>query len=116
MHLIGSTILAWLNLFGWLVVSVVLWGNRHAIFPNNETAVWVLVALGGWMIVCVVAAFNSTERCSQLLRCRNNSEYAAQLAQDLKSLDAEPRERRLALRTLADHCGEPFGFGGLWPF
>ena len=113
MHLIYSTILAWLNLVGWLVVSVVLWNNRVTLFAHGDTGTCFCIAVNIWLIVCLLAAALITERWRRLLRCRWNGDYVAQLSVDLKSLDAKPRERREALRTLADHCGEPFGF---WPF
>ncbi len=78
MHLIGSTILSWLNVLGWFVMSVVLWGNGSALFGNENVALCVVIPLGGWMSSLQCArktAFRYTERCVRLQRCRSDPKY-----------------------------------------
>ncbi len=80
MHLIGSTILAWLNLAGWLMVSVVLWGYRGAVFTDDMGMAVCFVAFAVWLTVCAVAAFCYTMRCHTVTRCCANPRYVARLA------------------------------------
>jgi hypothetical protein len=107
MRLIHSTILAWLNLVGWLLVFILL--NSRVSWSAKEDMGCVFVGLVVWLIVCFVAACAVTGRLWRLIRCRYSPNYVVQLKRDLKSNDS-PSAQFNALRTLADHCAEPHGF------
>jgi hypothetical protein len=107
MNLVGSTILAWLNVAGWLVVFVLL-GNSQTIFAdNNGLQVSFSVALAGWMIVCTVLAFRDTIRCLELMDSWRDPDYVDNLARKLDALDAETAQillMRLKKRFTAETC------------
>lgn len=90
MHLIGSTILAWLNLVGWLAVSVVLLGNAPAIFGTPVVGCCVLAVVAGWLFVCSVVTFRFTDRCLLLLKRRPPVEAEAKLPDETAPQPSPP--------------------------
>jgi hypothetical protein len=116
MHLIGSTILACLNLAGWLAVAVLLFARQEAVFPDlsGGAAVGLALALAFWLTVCVMAVAGYARRCARCLRCRRDPDYLAGLSLDLKCAHRETRHQ--AFQTLADYCSQPLGWEGFWPF
>jgi hypothetical protein len=116
MHLIGSTVLACLNLAGWLGVAVLLFARQDAVLPdlNGGPAVCLAVALAFWLTVCVMAVAGYARRCARCLRCRRDQDYLAGLSLDLECVHRETRHR--AFQTLADYCSQPLGWAGFWPF
>jgi hypothetical protein len=116
MHLIGSTVLACLNLIGWAAVSAALLLRWEPFFgPDGQWAtVVVLPLLAIWLAVCLVAVVFSVDRTARLLRCRRDPEYVANLALDLLAEKGTPRRR--ALQTLADYFGQPADLALCWPF
>jgi hypothetical protein len=116
MHLIGSTVLACLNLAGWLGVAVLLFARQEAVFPDlgGGAAVGLALALAFWLTVCVMAVVGCAHRFARCLRCRRDPDYVARLSLDLESPSLH--ERHVAFQALADYCSQPLGWAGFWPF
>jgi hypothetical protein len=116
MHLIGSTVLACLNLAGWLAVVVLLFARQDAVFPDlgGGAAVGLALALACWLAVCVLGVVGYAQRCARCLRCRRDRDYLADLSLDVECARAETRHQ--AFQTLADYCSQPLGRAGFWPF
>jgi hypothetical protein len=114
MQLIASTCLAWVNLAGWLVVSVVLVVRREDIVKDEGLGCFLVIGLAVWLILCATTAVLFSVRSWRLHCCHNDLEYLGMVERDLTSSKEVLRLR--ALRTLADYCSEPLGAGVNLPF